>query len=400
MQRAESRPRVTDTSESADAPLIAHVIYRFDVGGMENGIVNLLNRIPVARYRHAIVCLTEYTDFRTRVLRPDVTYYALHKRPGKDPASYWRLWRLLRSLRPDIVHTRNLPALDALPVAALAGVPARVHGEHGREIFDIDGTRLKYKLLRQALRPLAHRYIALSRDLEAWLRETIGIASPRLVQIYNGVDIEHFGASADTFSPVRRADFARDGDIVIGTVGRMQAVKDQITLAKAFVRLLELVPQKRAQLRLVMVGDGPLRETCRALLAEGNAESLCWFAGTRTDVSDILGGLDVFVLPSLAEGISNTILEAMASRLPVVATRVGGNAELVIDGVTGSLVPPADLEAMARALAGYVRDPELARQQGRAGRERVERQFSLRAMVDGYLAVYDQVLRERVPARR
>lgn len=400
MARAFELPKEeASASRNVQAPLIAHIIYRLDVGGMENGIVNLVNAMPAERYRHAILCLTEYSDFRFRIRRPDVDYYALHKRPGKDPAVYWRLWRLLRRLRPDIVHTRNLPALDALPFAALAAVPARVHGEHGREIIDLDGTRLKYKLLRQALRPFAHRYIALSHDLQTWLRDCIGVSERKLVQIYNGVDVARFQPAQGSRAPLPCAGFASAGDIVIGTVGRMQAVKDQLTLAKAFVRLREIMPEQSTRLRLVLVGEGPLQAQCRELLAQAGAESHCWFAGTRADIAEILRGLDIFVLPSLAEGISNTILEAMAGGLPVVATRVGGTAELVVDGVTGALVAPADPEAMARALADYVQRPELRGRHGAAGRARVEGEFSLGAMVNGYLRVYDDLMRERVPKR-
>ena len=399
-QAFHAQAETVNLSRPSGAPLIAHIIYRLDVGGMENGIVNLLNAMPTARYRHAIVCLTEYSDFRFRIRRSDVDYYALHKRPGKDPVVYWRLWRLLRRLRPDIVHTRNLPALDALPVAALAGVPARVHGEHGREITDLDGTRFKYKLLRQILRPLAQRYIALSCDLENWLHDGIGVSAHQLVRIYNGVDVERFRPTEGRRAPLPRAGFAANDDIVIGTVGRMQIVKDQLTLTRAFLRLLELAPAQRAKLRLVVVGDGPLQQECRSLVARAGAQSLCWFAGTRNDIADILQGLDIFVLPSLAEGISNTILEAMASALPVVATRVGGNPELVADGTTGTLVPATDPEAMAHALATYVQDPNLRRRHGQAGRERVEHDFGLAAMVDGYLAVYDELMRNRIAVRR
>src|SRR3972149_1969283 len=130
-QAFHAQAETVNLSRPSGAPLIAHIIYRLDVGGMENGIVNLPNAMPTARYRHAIVCLTEYSDFRFRIRRSDADYYALHKRPGKDPVVYWRLWRLLRRLRPDIVHTLNLPALDVLPVAALAGGPAGGRGAPG-----------------------------------------------------------------------------------------------------------------------------------------------------------------------------------------------------------------------------------------------------------------------------
>ncbi len=373
------------------APLVAHILYRLDIGGLENGLVNLINAIPAERYRHAVISLTEYTDFRFRIRRQDVEYYALHKRPGKDPGAYVQLWRLLRRLQPQIVHTRNLPALDCLIPAALAGVRCRVHGEHGRDMLELDGKNWKYNLLRRALRPLVQRYIPLSHDLENWLQHRIGVTPDKISRIYNGVDTQLFHP-APVREPLPHAAFALPGTVVVGTVGRMQAVKDQLTLVRAFLRLLKSEPSARNILRLVLVGDGPLRHQAAAMLAAEDANELAWLAGTRDDVPRLLRGLDVFVLPSLAEGISNTILEAMACGLPVVATRVGGNPELVIEGKTGMLVPAADPVALADALANYLRNPGLAKQHGAAGRERVVREFSLNAMVQRYVSVYDEVL--------
>jgi glycosyltransferase involved in cell wall biosynthesis len=117
-----------------------------------------------------------------------------------------------------------------------------------------------------------------------------------------------------------------------------------------------------------------------------------WFAGERSDVANVMRGLDCFVLPSLAEGISNTILEAKASGLPVIATRVGGNPELVVEGQTGALVPVSDPEAMARAIIAYAQDPEQARAAGQAGRMEIERRFSMQAMVGAYQGLYDRLL--------
>jgi glycosyltransferase involved in cell wall biosynthesis len=172
----------------------------------------------------------------------------------------------------------------------------------------------------------------------------------------------------------------------------MAAVKDQLTLVRAFLHLLESQADACKRLRLVMVGDGPLREESRKLLCAAGAEHLAWLPGERADIPAIMRGLDVFVLPSLAEGISNTILEAMASGLPVVATRVGGNPELVEEGETGLLVPPADPVQLAEAICTYLTDHAKIVRHGRAGRKRAETEFSIEAMVNGYLAVYDAVL--------
>jgi sugar transferase (PEP-CTERM/EpsH1 system associated) len=376
----------------AKAPLIAHIVHHFRVGGMENGMINLINRMPADRYRHAVVCLDGYTDFRKRIEREDVRFYALGKQPGHDLGLYWRLWRLLRQLRPDIVHTRNLSALEGQFVAALAGVNARIQGEHGRDVFDLHGRSRKYNLLRKLARPLVHRYIALSRDLQGWLVQTVGVPPERIAQIYNGVDSARFHPRKGERSPIGPPGFLRGGEIVIGSVGRMVEVKDYTTLVRAFLQVLESEPAARERLRLVIAGDGPSRAACLEQLRAANAADLAWLPGERPDVPDIMRALDVFVSPSLGEGISNTILEAMASGLPVVATRVGGNPELVEAGLTGQLVPPGDPCAMAEALSYYLGNPEECSRQGLAARERAERLFSIAAMAQNYMDVYDRLL--------
>ncbi len=173
-------------------PLIVHVIHHLGVGGLENGLVNLINHIPSERYRHAIVCLKGYSDFRRRILRDDVEIVALNKREGKDFNLYIDLFRTLRRLQPDIVHTRNLSTIEGQVIAAVAGARVRVHGEHGRDMVDLYGKNRKYNLLRKAIRPLVTHFVAVSKDLENWLINTIGAAPHRINQIYNGVDSGRF----------------------------------------------------------------------------------------------------------------------------------------------------------------------------------------------------------------
>jgi sugar transferase (PEP-CTERM/EpsH1 system associated) len=379
------------SSISAGRPLVMHVMHRFDTGGLENGVVNLINHLPRDAYRHVVVALTEVSEFRGRLHHGDVDCIALHKPPGHGLRLYPRFWQLLRRLRPAIVHTRNLAALEMQVPACLARVPVRLHGEHGRDVDDLDGSSVRHQRIRRLYAPFVHRYVALSQDLAGYLAQPVGIASGRIDQIYNGVDARRFEPAAAPVA-VAGAPFASPAHWLIGTVGRMQAVKNQVLLAKAFVRLLELAPGLRDRVRLVMVGDGPLREQALRVLAEAQADTLAWLPGERADVADVMRGLDCFVLPSLAEGISNTILEAMASGLPVVATAVGGNPELVAAGRTGELVPSGDVEAMAQALLRLASDPQRARALGQAGRAEVEKRFSLQSMVSAYQALYDRQL--------
>jgi sugar transferase (PEP-CTERM/EpsH1 system associated) len=384
--------RMACASASGGPPLVAHVIYRLDVGGLENGLVNLINHIPAERFRHAIICLSDYSAFRRRLRRADVPVFALHKPPGNSPGMHFKLWRLLRRLRPDIVHSRNLGALEATVPAMLAGVPVRIHGEHGREVDDLDGRNTRQQIMRRLFRPFVSHYTAVSRDLEIYLQRKVGVPRSRIAQIYNGVDSERFHPAGERREDLPCAGFAPADTFVIGTVGRMQEVKDQLTLARAFARLVHELPGAKQRLRLVMIGDGPLRAEVRALLADAGVEQLAWLPGERDDVPHIMRSFDLFVLPSLGEGISNTILEAMASGLPVVATDVGGNPELVEPGTTGSLIPRNDADSMARAMRAYTESAELCRYHGSNGRRTVERRFGMEAMAGAYMALYDSLL--------
>ena len=378
---------------AADArPLVVHVVYRFDTGGLENGIVNLVNHMPESAYRHRIVALTEVTDFRRRIARDGVECVALHKPPGHGVRVYPPLWRLLRQWRPAIVHSRNLAALEMAAPAWAAGVPVRIHGEHGRDVGDLDGSRQRYQWLRRAYRPFVDHWIALGRDLAGYLRQRVGVPQNRIACLYNGVDGQRFRPAAGGRAAIAGCPFGAPGEWLVGSVGRMQPVKDPTLLARAFVQAIERAPALRASLRLVMVGEGPLRAESQAIVDAAGLTALAWLPGERADVPEVMKGLDCFVLPSLAEGISNTILEAMASGLPVVATDVGASSELVQRGHSGELVPAGDAGALAAALLHLAADRQRAAAMGQVGRRRVEDHFSMHAMVAGYRGLYDRLL--------
>ncbi|MBX3607584.1 MAG: TIGR03088 family PEP-CTERM/XrtA system glycosyltransferase [Piscinibacter sp.] len=379
------------THDSAP-PLVLHVIHHLVVGGMENGLVNLINRMDPQAFRHAIACVEDYSDFRTRITRPGVEVVALHR----SRIGVWglrrELFRLCRRWRPAIVHSRNLSGLDALLPARLAGVPHAVHGEHGWDVDDLDGTKRRPALLRRLHAPLVGRYITVSKDLERYLVGRVGIAPRRVTQIYNGVDTVRFAPRPADRRAALPAGFCPADGVLIGTVGRLQPVKDQATLLRAFAALLDAQPALRPSLRLAVVGDGPKRGELTALAESLGIAASTWFPGALGNVPQVLQAFDVFVLPSLNEGISNTILEAMASGVPVLATAIGGNVELVREDVSGRCFRPGDVAALAALLADYAGNPALREDHGRAARRIAEEAFSLDAMTRRYAAVYDGLL--------
>ncbi|HJR14622.1 MAG TPA: TIGR03088 family PEP-CTERM/XrtA system glycosyltransferase [Rhodanobacteraceae bacterium] len=379
-------------------PLIAHVLYRLDTGGMERVLVTVINRTQ-SKYRHAVICLDGFSAFREKIADPNVPCLALHKKPGKDWSCYFRLWKALRKLKPDLMHTYNFGALDAAPVARIAGVRRVVHGERGRDASDPRGESRKYRYLRRWMTPFIDRYLAVSRDLHDWLIENVGIDSSRVVCIPNGIDVDSFlVAPAKKETRPLLGSFAPPGTILIGTVGRLDPVKDQAGLVSAFNRLCESLPDARGRLRLVIVGEGPRRAMLEAQIADlGLAAQVC-LLGNRDDVPTLLPEFDIFVLSSIAEGMPGVVLEAMAAGLPVVATEVGGVGEVVSPGVTGLLVRAGDPLALTRALANYVSDEALRVQHGDAGRKLVETRFRVNDMVSAYAALYDKLLGQRASA--
>jgi sugar transferase (PEP-CTERM/EpsH1 system associated) len=397
-----------NNSVKKSVPLVVHLIYRLDFGGLEMLMVECINRMPAHQYRHAIICLTDYTDFSKKINKPGVEIFALHKPPGLAPWTHLRLWRLLRQLKPTILHTYNLSALEYAVTAALANVPIRIHGEHGRDARDPHGTNRKHNQLRRWLLPFYDCYYAVSADLHRWLKTAIGVPDRKNLLLGNGIDTEKFhpaagnagaGAAVEPVQASLSFEALPAGCFVIGTVGRIQDVKNHAGLVDAFIRLLALMPEKRSRLRLAIVGDGPLLPALKEKIDAAGIADLVWLPGARTDIAEIMRTFSLFVLPSIAEGTPITILEAMASGLPVVATRVGGIPEVVLDTVTGALVPVADTEALAQAMAVYIQQPELAARHGAAARERIQKNYSMASMLSAYTTMYDAMFAAKKIAR-
>jgi len=372
-------------------PLICHVVHRLDYGGLENGVVNLVNRLPLDRYRHAIVCLAGYSEFRDRIQRSDVEVVSMDKRAGKDPASYARLFRYLRQRRPSIVHTRNVGTVDCQLVAWVAQVPGRIHGEHGWEAGDPSGTNPRKLRLRRLCRPAIHRFVPMSQDIARWLHQSVHVPHDRIRQAYNGVDIDRFHPDV---VPVR-CPWTESGEFrpfVVGTVGRLDAVKNQALLLEAVQRLVTTGRDPDQRLRVVMVGDGSQARALRECSVRLGLADRVWLTGARDDIPALIRAMDVYVLPSINEGISNTLLEAMATARAVIASAVGGTPEIVVPGVTGTLFPSGDVDALAAAIEAYVADETRMNREGMAGRQRVLAEFSLESMTRRYVSIYDEVL--------
>jgi sugar transferase (PEP-CTERM/EpsH1 system associated) len=338
-------------SANAERIHVVHVVNRLGVGGMENVVIQLVNGLPQDRFRHSVVAITEVLpEVATRIRVSGVDLYALEKSPGQPFWRYPRMYRLLRRLKPDVWHSCNLAALEFAPVACLAGVPWRVHAEHGLEMDELRGRQPAYRWLRRLYRGCVHAYVAVSAQIAAYLQTRIGVDKERMHVISNGVDLKCF-RPLDAGDPQPAGyPFFKERHWVIGTVGRQEPIKNPLLLVDAFIDLVNAGGPQSAPLRLAMVGEGGLHdEIARRMAAAGMSDRL-WLAGNRNDVADILRRLDCFVLPSISEGTSCTLQEAIASGVPIIATDVGGSRAVLDDGRVGKLIPGQDRAALLAAM--------------------------------------------------
>jgi sugar transferase (PEP-CTERM/EpsH1 system associated) len=360
------------------APLrVMHLTYKFGVGGMEVGIAKLVNGLDPARIDSSI-CSSVPGDSLKERLRPGVRLFELNRRSGNDPAFVSHLYRLFKREKPHVVHTHRWGTLfEGLLAARLAGVPYVVHGEHGTL-----ETRRHNAWVQRRLWNRVDRLLSVSSRLAERMAQEIAYPPDRITVIRNGLDLARFAPAADPVSAKKALGIEPD-TLVIGTVGRTVAVKDHATLLRALLRL------KSAGLRFaaVIAGTGPLFDETARLASTLGLEELR-LLGNRDDVPEVMGAFDVFVLSSVSEGLSNTIQEAMACGLPVVATRVGGADELVVEHRTGLLTPASNPEAMADALAALARDSNMRQRFGSAGHERARAEFALERMIREYEQLY------------
>ena len=357
------------------APLqVAHVALQLETGGLERLLVEFVRCADRASVSPRVICMGERGPVADDLERLGCPVTALGLAPGLRPRALFELTSLFRSECIDVVHTHNTkPLLYAGPAARMAGVPAVVHTRHGQRH---GASRRQNFLFRLAAR-CAHRIVCVSEDSRR-CSEREGLGGRRLVTIPNGICLDRFCSER----------VALDGPALF--VGRLTAEKDVATLLQAATRVGREMPG----FRLRIVGDGPCASELRELAWSLGLSSVVAFLGPRSDVAELLRTSSMLVLPSRTEGIALTVLEAMASGLPVVATRVGGTPEAVEDGVTGRLVAVGDADGLAAAMSEMLGHPDRAHRMGIAGQVRARERFDVRAMVAAYEALYRSCIAE------
>ncbi len=359
---------------------IAHVVLSLQPGGLENGVVNVINGLDPGRFQSSVVCLKVAGEFASRIRSAATPIHVMGLKPGHDWTLPWRLAQLLRRERTDIIHTRNAEAFFYGSVAALlGGAPHLIHSEHGRTFND----HPRRFVAQRVLSARADAVFTVSDQLRHDLCRHVGLRPARIEVLHNGVDLSRFaGASREN---ARRRLGLTSESIVVGSIGRLVAVKNFALLLHA------LSDPSLAKMQLVLVGEGPERSALEALAASKELSGRVHFLGHRDDIPELLPALDIFVLPSVSEGMSNTLLEAMACGVAPVASRVGGNGEIIIDGSSGLLFDSGDVLGLRDALRRLLADSETRDRMGAAARQRVLAAFDMRAMIRNYESLYERV---------
>jgi glycosyltransferase involved in cell wall biosynthesis len=370
-------------------------MHAMQVAGAEV-LVNETIRRLAGSIEPTVLCLDAVGAIGERLLAQGVPVICLERRPGRDWRLAWRMAREFRARRIEVVHAHQYTPFfySALARALMRLPPKLILTEHGRAYPD-HVSPLRRTVNRLVLDHLVDEINACCTFSGRALARVDGFAGHRIGLIANGIDVERYGTAQDraalrcslALDPARRYVIA---------VARFHPVKDHAMLLRAFAK----VAAARSDVDLLLAGDGPLRDELqgqtRALGIAGRVQ----FLGVRCDVPQLLQAADVFTLTSLSEAASLTILEAMASRLPVVVTEVGGNAEMVRPGIDGLLVPRGNDSAAAAALLRILDDPVQAAAMGASGRARVEQNYHLSGTVDHYWRLYQRLGRQPGASRR
>ena len=373
---------------------IMHVVDHLGKGGLENGLVNLINGLDPDRFEHVVYAMRRLGPNADR-LPANVRVICLGKQDTDFPVQTRRLARDIRAVDPHIVHSRNWGAVEAVAAARWVRSCAVVHSEHGLEADAHAKEPWRRICFRRLAFELANRVLAVSYQLRDLHARRTGFAAHRIEVIHNGVDGTRFFSDAAVRSRMRTELGISADEFCIGCVGNLLPVKDYMTALKATERLAGTLKRWR----LVIAGEGSERSKLEAFVNEHPQwKAHVTLLGSSDRIRELLNAMDVYVLPSLSEGISNSLLEAMSTGLPVIASATGGNPEVVVDGESGLLFPVGDFAKLAEQLIFLERHPEIREQLARRAVCRVREEFSIDSMVRNYARLYESLGRRMAAA--
>lgn len=365
---------------------VLHVVHALNYGGLENGVVNLLNGLPQDLICQAVCCLEEKGELAQRV-DGAIPTFELHR--GRHDVGVWkRLEQVIREWRPHIIHCRNWTVwLDAYMGHLLAGRTTKlVWSFHG--FADQGGIPLRRRIASRILAGLTDQLAAVCQDAADRFADHVWLSAARFHVLYNGVDTQRFKPHASNTELRRQLELPEDA-VICTTVANFSPVKDHAKLLEAIAGVRPRLPQDTL---FVWLGEGPERRHLESERARYDLQDKVLMPGKSDRVPEFLAASDIFILPSRLEGMSNAIVEAMAAGLPVIARAVGGNREVVVDGETGILTPPADNDALGRAIVELAVNTARRQTMGRASMQRVDKEFSLAAMMRNYASFYQSIV--------
>lgn len=356
---------------------ILHVTLSLDIGGLEVLLVELLQKIDKNKYSLSVCALQKEGQLKGELERQGIPVYSIPKKEGIDYFLPFKLKALIKQIKADIVHTHNSTPwiYSAAAVSLLNSNTRLIHTKHSN--LGADKTRLQ-NVERFASKVTKH-IIADSQSVMDFMVQKQNIAQNKIKLIYNGIDIDKYKLPI----PPKQDNIKR-----IGIVARLVPVKDHKSLLDGF----KLLSQRLPDVELVIIGDGTLKSELTAQAAQLQVDSRVKFLGSRRDIPELLSQLDIFVLCSIDEGMPISLLEAMAAGLPVVATKVGGIREIVVENKTGLLIQPQNPQALADAIYKILTDSPLARSMSQEAVRIVAERFSIKKMTEGYTSLYENLL--------
>jgi sugar transferase (PEP-CTERM/EpsH1 system associated) len=364
---------------------VLHVLSTVGMGGTEHGVFKIIKGLGEAEFEHEICAVRGIDENFVRKTNVLVKMSSVGSATPGFEFPLFSLIHLMQKYRPHIVHTRNFGALEAIPAARIARVPVTIHSEHGYEVESIKGLPLRRRIACKAFYALANQVFTVTDELRDYHSRQSWLSPNRFQVIPNGVNTDMFRPCKERSNALKLELGIPSNRSIIGSIGRIVPIKDHKTLLQAAETLI----RQGKDVHVLLIGSGPELSRLRARAA-GSLElaGRTLFLGASDRVPELLNLLDVFVLPSISEGMSNTILEAMATGLPLVVTRAGGNPELFEDGSVGCLFNPGDVNALVNLLSRLVDDVGLRNEYGQAARQRAVEHFSLSAMVQHYRDLY------------
>jgi sugar transferase (PEP-CTERM/EpsH1 system associated) len=383
-------PSVTTTTSSTLR--ILHILNRLEHGGTELVVLKLMGGLSEPNFQQRLAVIRGADPLFDSASLPGGGLLSAGDGDSGFQFPLFRLASIMRAYRPHIVHSRNWGAIEAIPAARLAGVPVAIHSEHGYELEMLAGLPMRRRIFRRAAYTMADAVVAVTRELGDYHARMAWISPERIRVIYNGVDTQKFAPRPEARSLLRKQFGLPPNRFIVGTVGRMVPIKDHPTLLRA----VEILVQRGVDAHALLVGSGPELDRNKSLVsASPTLAGRVTFTGASEDVPDLLRTMDAFALPSISEGMSNTLLEAMATGLPVIATSVGGNTEVLEHERSGWLITPRDADASASYLALIASQESLRAQFGAAARKRVVERFSLERMLNDYGNLYRELAARR-----